>query len=280
MSTATGQQYTQSRAKWSPEEDALVIQLRGCKMKWEDISKRLHGRSPLACRLHYQNYLERRSEWDEERKNKLARLYERSKSEMWAKVAEHMGMPWRAVEAMHWQLGAEDMALRAGTIPFSKSAASANGSNGSWPSHSRVHFQPQRSMPGDFRDPQPETLPNGNSPMPTNTRAMASCQDFMFLSPQLPRTQNSAAGQNARGLYPRQNEPSPRRADMLPGIVELFSCVDPYTAPAPGPNVGFKTEVPRSTLYAAPANYPVESVGLKRRANKPADSGTKRHRIS
>ena len=47
-------------------------------MKWEDISKNLPGRSAISCRLHYQNYLERRSEWDEERKNKLARLYERS----------------------------------------------------------------------------------------------------------------------------------------------------------------------------------------------------------
>jgi hypothetical protein len=63
--------------KWSPEEDTLIIELRGKGMKWEDISKRLPGRSAISCRLHYQNYLERRSEWDEERKNKLARLYER-----------------------------------------------------------------------------------------------------------------------------------------------------------------------------------------------------------
>jgi len=65
------------QSKWSPEEDALIIDLRGGGMKWEDISKRLPGRSAISCRLHYQNYLERRSEWDEERKNKLARLYER-----------------------------------------------------------------------------------------------------------------------------------------------------------------------------------------------------------
>lgn len=65
------------RYKWSPEEDALVIELRESGMKWSDISKRLPSRSPTSCRLHYQNYLERRSEWDEERKNKLARLYER-----------------------------------------------------------------------------------------------------------------------------------------------------------------------------------------------------------
>ena len=65
------------QSKWSPEEDTKIIQLRGEGMKWEDISKHLPGRSAISCRLHYQNYLERRSEWDEDRKNKLARLYER-----------------------------------------------------------------------------------------------------------------------------------------------------------------------------------------------------------
>lgn len=65
------------QSKWTPEEDAVIIELRGSGMKWDDISKRLPGRSAISCRLHYQNYLERRSEWDEDRKNKLARLYER-----------------------------------------------------------------------------------------------------------------------------------------------------------------------------------------------------------
>jgi hypothetical protein len=65
------------QSKWSPDEDAKIIELRGNSMKWEDISKQLPGRSAISCRLHYQNYLERRSEWDEDRKNKLARLYER-----------------------------------------------------------------------------------------------------------------------------------------------------------------------------------------------------------
>ncbi|KAI9764191.1 MAG: hypothetical protein M1835_007632 [Candelina submexicana] len=110
-------------SKWSSEEDALIIDLRGGGMKWEDISQRLPGRSALSCRLHYQNYLERRSEWDEERKNKLARLYERLKPDMWSKVAEEMQIPWRAVEAMHWQLGEEDMARRAGVVPFSLSSS-------------------------------------------------------------------------------------------------------------------------------------------------------------
>ena len=65
------------QSKWSADEDAAIIELRGNGMKWEDISKNLPGRSAISCRLRFQNYLERRSEWDEEKKNKLARLYER-----------------------------------------------------------------------------------------------------------------------------------------------------------------------------------------------------------
>jgi len=63
--------------KWGRDEDALLISLRGSGMKWEDISHRLPGRTVIACRLHYQNYLERRQLWDEKKKTKLARLYDR-----------------------------------------------------------------------------------------------------------------------------------------------------------------------------------------------------------
>ncbi|CAK7198930.1 hypothetical protein SEUCBS139899_001598 [Sporothrix eucalyptigena] len=129
------------QSKWSAEEDALIIELRGSGMKWEDISKRLPGRSAISCRLHYQNYLERRSEWDEERKNKLARLYERFKPDMWAKVAEEMQVPWRAAEAMHWQLGEADMARRAGVTPFSLTASTIEASSSSGQHHRRSPSQ-------------------------------------------------------------------------------------------------------------------------------------------
>lgn len=65
------------QSKWSAEENELIIRLRGDGMKWDDVSKHLPGRSAISCRLHYQNFLERRPDWDEEKKNKLARLYER-----------------------------------------------------------------------------------------------------------------------------------------------------------------------------------------------------------
>ncbi|EEQ32483.1 hypothetical protein McanCB56680_003504 [Microsporum canis] len=117
-SSPTGKDRIKKQSKWSADEDALITILRGKGMKWEDISKRLPNRSPISCRLHYQNYLERRSEWDEDKKNKLARLYERFKADMWAKIAEEMAIPWRAAEAMHWQIGERGMAQRAGVTPF------------------------------------------------------------------------------------------------------------------------------------------------------------------
>ncbi|OAA60889.1 MYB DNA-binding domain protein [Akanthomyces lecanii RCEF 1005] len=50
------QPVVRKQTKWSPEENAVIIELRGHGMKWDDISKR---------------------EWDDDRKNKLARLYDR-----------------------------------------------------------------------------------------------------------------------------------------------------------------------------------------------------------
>lgn len=32
---------------------------------------------------------------------------------MWALIAKEMAIPWRAVEAMHWELGEQEMACRA-----------------------------------------------------------------------------------------------------------------------------------------------------------------------
>lgn len=64
------------KSRWSAEEDECVINLRGSGMKWDDISKRM-GRSRDSCRMHYQNYLERRSERNEDRKTLLAILYEK-----------------------------------------------------------------------------------------------------------------------------------------------------------------------------------------------------------
>jgi hypothetical protein len=43
------------QSKWTPEEDNLTIPSRGQGMKWDEIAKRLPGRSSISCRLRYQN---------------------------------------------------------------------------------------------------------------------------------------------------------------------------------------------------------------------------------
>ncbi|KAJ4307136.1 hypothetical protein N0V88_000513 [Collariella sp. IMI 366227] len=206
MPPHTSESPAKKQSKWSPEEDALIIELRGSGMKWDDISKRLPGRSSISCRLHYQNYLERRSEWDEERKNKLARLYERFKPEMWAKVAEEMQVPWRAAEAMHWQLGESDMARRAGVVPFSLNMTTNEPQGG--PYLPQQFQQPPHHH--HYQQPPPTTNlpqhPAHHPPTPTNTTRSAPVQ------PQT-RTSPSATTPTPNPRVPSHGiSPCPRRA--------------------------------------------------------------------
>ncbi|KAM0282558.1 hypothetical protein ACHAQH_002926 [Verticillium albo-atrum] len=234
------------QSKWSPEEDALIIELRGSGMKWEDISKRLPGRSAISCRLHYQNYLERRSEWDEEKKTKLARLYERLKPEMWAKLAEEMAVPWRAAEAMHWQLGEADIARRNGVTPFSLAAVNVEQAQQTQPllaarhspsrqqhhhhHHAHSHSQGSIAPPPQARFPRA----GGYSPLPSSRRRES-----------LPPPPPPQVAQQMQQMQ-QMHEPGPGLAPIqsrvgtiggmgggaLPGLAELTTGVSPYTTPA------------------------------------------------
>lgn len=53
----------------------------------------------------------------------------RFKREMWEKIANDLQMPWRAVEARHWELGAEGLAVRAGVPLFSSNSSSTVSDN-------------------------------------------------------------------------------------------------------------------------------------------------------
>ncbi|KAH7040491.1 uncharacterized protein B0I36DRAFT_371127 [Microdochium trichocladiopsis] len=272
------------QSKWSAEEDALIIDLRGSGMKWEDISKRLPGRSAISCRLHYQNYLERRSEWDEERKNKLARLYERFKQEMWAKVAEEMAIPWRAAEAMHWQLGEVDMAKRAGVTPFCLSAVNVEGqagntrastSRGHHHSHSHSHSlshghstfsrdvmgQPNHHgvrgsvPPGPALPPLPPSHNRSSAArrdnFPQHSQAMPAAtnhQDerYSFAAPPPPPAMHAHGG----SLPPIQNRSQPRTASALPSVSELTTGISPYSTPAY--SVGLPSVSPAHSGTASP----------------------------
>lgn len=221
-------------------------------MKWEDISKRLPGRSAISCRLHYQNYLERRSEWDEERKNKLARLYERFKPEMWSKVAEEMAVPWRAAEAMHWQLGEQDMARRAGVVPFSLSSVTLDApppGHRSSPSRGHAHSQSQSSAMGvspsgsgsGQRFSRPATAHSSSSGRGGGTASAGSARTIAARRESTPRSVPppspndgialAAIGQGGMGMSMGMGGMG-RGGQLLPGVAEMTTGVSPYNTPA------------------------------------------------
>lgn len=72
-----GNSPAKKNTKWTAEDDKLLTTLRNNRTTWDEIAKAFPGRSSLSCRLHYQNYVEKQVDWDEERKSKLARLYVR-----------------------------------------------------------------------------------------------------------------------------------------------------------------------------------------------------------
>ncbi|KAI1471587.1 uncharacterized protein F4812DRAFT_184702 [Daldinia caldariorum] len=268
MSPHTSESPARRQSKWSSEEDAQIIELRGSGLKWDDISKKLPGRSAISCRLHYQNYLEKRSEWDEERKNKLARLYDRFKSEMWAKVADEMAMPWRAAEAMHWQLGEQDMRRRAGvTVPFTLATSTSEGSRGNSRAHSRHnHSHSQGNVSRDAGSGRgygrAGTAPVGR---PLASRR-ESVPPHVNIYPEQEH-ENFAY----RPLAPIQTQ-TPPSLPMLPGVAELTTVVSRYSTPAyslPPPNMSpgiSSASSPTGSYMMTPLGYPsVELTGPKRR---------------
>ncbi|KAG9625188.1 hypothetical protein KCU64_g19412, partial [Aureobasidium melanogenum] len=207
------------QSKWSPEEDAAIIELRGNGMKWEDISKHLPGRSAISCRLRFQNYLERRSEWDDEKKNKLARLYERFKKDMWEKIAKEMALPWRAAEAMHWQIGEVEMASRANVPVFHLAGSASQSQSQSQTNASRAqHYYSASSStsasagPGEPRSnsTSPTTSTHGHYPPPytfaqqTHNHTLPQMVQPQPLSPGSSRSRrNSATSLNGADVRTR-----------------------------------------------------------------------------
>lgn len=106
----------------------------------------------------------------------------RFRADMWARIAEEMAMPWRAVEAMHWQMGEHEMAKRAGVTPFSL----ANAAGSSYEPSSMGPRPPLRNPPPRLRR---ESMPH----------------EMHFQGPQLPSLAELTAGLPAFPTPPYQS---------------------------------------------------------------------------
>ncbi|KAG6096598.1 hypothetical protein E4U30_001404 [Claviceps sp. LM220 group G6] len=112
---------------WTEEEDKLLLTLKEAGVKkWQEISESL-GRTSYACQSRYGKYIEKVSEteklknegfkWTAEEEKLLVQLKASDKTfkpEMWSKIGQELKKPWEEAEEMHWRLGAEGMAKRAG----------------------------------------------------------------------------------------------------------------------------------------------------------------------
>jgi hypothetical protein len=156
---------------------------------------------------------------------------------MWSKVAEEMAVPWRAAEAMHWQLGENDMARRAGVVPFSLSSVTLDtppAVHRSSPTRGHSHSQSHSGTMGS----------SSRISRPTSNQSSRSIgQGSAFNPPQAARTIAARRESTPRSVPP----PSPSAlaaiggdvmgmgrggGPMLPSVAELTTGVSPYSAPA------------------------------------------------
>lgn len=217
---------------------------------------------------------------------------------MWSKVAEEMAVPWRAAEAMHWQLGEADMARRAGVVPFSLSSASMDApppGHRSSPSRGHSHSQSQSSiMGGPALGPAPgrysrPAIAHSSSGMrgsgggaPGRTIAARRESTPRSVPPASPSDGLALAGIGggmAMGLGMGTGMQMGRGGPMLPGVAEMTTGISPYNTPA------YAMSMPMGGGYSSPGPM-LPSIGMlggnrpdgKRRASPDMGRETSRRR--
>lgn len=191
----------------------------------------------------------------------------RFKPEMWSKVAEEMAVPWRAAEAMHWQLGEADMARRAGVVPFSLSSASTDAppqGHRSSPSRGHSHSQSQSSVmsgppgpgqgPGRYsRPPTAQGSSSSKAPGGGSARTIAARRESTPRSvpPASPSDGLALAAIGGGGMAMGMG----RGGQMLPSVAEMTTGVSPYSTPA------YAMSMPMSGGYPSPGPM-LPSIGM------------------
>jgi len=142
-----------------------------------------------------------------------------------------MAVPWRAAEAMHWQLGEADMARRAGVVPFSLSSASLDTpSPGHRVSPPRGHSHTSSlSSSGLSSSPYTRAAPPHNiqGSGVIHTRSTIARRDSTPRSVPPPSPSDGLALAAIGG-----GMEAARGTQMLPSVAEMTTGVSPYNTPA------------------------------------------------
>lgn len=183
---------------------------------------------------------------------------------MWAKVAEEMAVPWRAAEAMHWQLGEADMARRAGVVPFSLSSSTQDNQ----PSAGR-HDSPARGH--SHSQSHSSTISTGSSgpnsrygrSTPVSTRPVSgssgsgSARSIAARRESTPRSVPPASPSDGLALAAIQSGMAmgivgmSRGSQLLPSVAEMTTGISPYNTPA------YAMSVPMGGAYGTSSPGPL-----------------------
>lgn len=161
--------------------------------------------------------------------------FSRFKPEMWFKVAEEMAVPWRAAEAMHWQLGEADMARRAGVVPFSLSSVTVDTPS---PDHAQsLSYSSVISGTGSSsgsRYSRPSTAHSHSSSRGSGSnvgRTIAARRDSTPRSVPPASPSDGFALASIGGGTPMMGRGT-QGGQMLPSVAEMTTGVSPYSTPA------------------------------------------------
>lgn len=177
---------------------------------------------------------------------------------MWAKVAEELVIPWRAVEEMHWRLGEQEMAHRAGVVPFSSSIPSADGTlspgNPASPPHGHSHgHSHSQSLSSTIsaagstssRYNRPTSSHSGSTAMNPRMSGGVSTRSIAARRDNAPRLAPPPSPEDVRPFGSMPMGPG-RGGPMLPSVAEMTTGVSPYNTPA------YAMTMPPGGGYSAP----------------------------
>jgi hypothetical protein len=102
-------------------------------------------------------------------RKKYANMYLRLKKDMWEKIAKEMALPWRAAEAMYWQIGEIGMASRANVPVFHLAGSASQSQSESQTNVSRAqHYYSASGSTSAFAG---SGEPRSNSTSPTSAHS-------------------------------------------------------------------------------------------------------------
>ena len=155
-----------------------------------------------------------------------------------------MAVPWRAAEAMHWQLGEAEMARRAGVVPFSLSSATVDApppGHRSSSSRGHAHSQSHSSIisatgsSSGSRYSRPTTSHSHSSSKGSGSNAGRSIAARMDSTPRSVPPVSPGEGFALAGIgsgMPMGMGRGGPGGQMLPSVAEMTTGVSPYSTPA------------------------------------------------